>query len=89
MAIQASSQSIREMEKNLSDTVRELEQITNGIKNVLHATQGWEDQQSREFREVMSQIGKLTIQPVDQLKAAIPRMENLAQSLDEYSKIRF
>lgn len=89
MGMQASSQSIREMEKNLEGTIRDLEQIATGIKKVLSATHGWEDQQSKEFREVMAKIGKLTVQPVDQLKNTIPRMEKLAQSVDEYSKIRF
>ncbi len=89
MGMQASSQSIREMEKNLEATIRDLDQIAGGIKKVLNATQGWEDQQSREFREVMAKIGRLTIQPVDQLKTTIPRMEKLAQSVDEYTRIRF
>ncbi len=89
MGMQASSQSIREMEKNLEATIRDLDQIAGGIKKVLNATQGWEDQQSREFREVMEKIGRLTIQPVDQLKTTIPRMEKLAQSVDEYTRIRF
>ncbi len=89
MGMQASSQSIREMEKNLNATIRDLDQIAGGIKKVLNATQGWEDQQSREFREVMAKIGRLTIQPVDQLKTTIPRMEKLAQSVDEYTRIRF
>lgn len=89
MGIQASSQSIREMEKNLNDTIRDMEQIAAGIKNVLNATKDWNDQQSREFRNVMDKIGKLTMQPVDQLNAAIPRLEQLAQYVDEYSRIRF
>ena len=89
MGIQASSQSIREMEKNLNDTIRDMEQIAAGIKNVLNATKDWNDQQSREFRNVMDKIGKLTIQPVDQLNAGIPRLEQLAQYVDEYSRIRF
>lgn len=89
MGMQASSQSIREMEKSLEATIRDLDQIARGIKKVLNATQGWEDQQSREFREVMAKIGQLTIQPVDQLKTTIPRMEKLAQSVDEYTRIRF
>ena len=89
MGIQASSQSIREMEKNLNDTIRDMEQIAAGIKNVLNATKDWDDQQSREFKDVMDKIGKLTMQPVDQLNEAIPRLEQLAQYVDEYSIIRF
>lgn len=89
MGIQASSQSIREMEKNLNDTIRDMEQIAAGIKNVLNATKDWDDQQSREFKDVMDKIGKLTMQPVDQLNEAIPRLEQLAQYVDEYSRIRF
>ena len=89
MGIQASSQSIREMEKNLNDIIRDMEQIAEGIKNVLNATKDWDDQQSREFKDVMDKIGKLTMQPVDQLNAAIPRLEQLAQYIDEYSRIRF
>ena len=88
MGIQASSQSIREMEKNLNDIIRDMEQIAEGIKNVLNATKDWDDQQSREFKDVMDKIGKLTMQPVDQLTAAIPRLEQLAQYIDEYNRIR-
>ena len=89
MGIQASSQSIREIEKNLNDTIRDMEQIAAGIKNVLNATKDWDDQQSREFKDVMDKIGKLTMQPVDQLNEAIPRLEQLAQYVDENSRIRF
>ena len=89
MGIQASSQSIREMEKNLNDIIRDMEQIAEGIKNVLNATKDWDDQQSREFKDVMDKIGKLTMQPVDQLNAAIPRLEQLAQYIDEDNRIRF
>ena len=89
MAIKASSHAIREMEKNLSDTIRDLERISNGIKGILHATSDWDDRQSQEFRTLMKRISELTIQPVEQLKSSIPKMEKLAQSLDEYGKIRF
>ena len=35
MGIQASSQSIREMEKNLNDTIRDMEQITKTVTFIL------------------------------------------------------
>lgn len=91
MSVKASPEIIREMEKELGDTVRRLDTISNGIRNVVGklSTEGWDDQQAAEFQRIMYRISDLVVQPVDALKEAMPKLENLAQILDRYQSIKF
>jgi hypothetical protein len=51
------------------------------------ASSNWNDAQSTEFNLTIQKIARLTESPVDTLKAALPRLEKLAQSLDDYNKV--
>lgn len=89
MAVKASPEIIREMKKDISKTVRDLECISNGIKGVLKASPGWDDAQSEQFMLLMRQIAQLTSEPIETLNTALPKLERLAEALDEYGRVRF
>ena len=79
MAVKASPETIREMKKDISNTIRDIERISSGIKSGMSATSNWDD----------AQIARLTATPIDTLNAALPKLEKLAQSLDQYNKVKF
>ena len=89
MAVNASPEIIREMEKEISNTIRDIQHISNGIKAGVAATSSWNDAQAAQFNMLMQRIARLTTPPVDTLNAALPKLEHLARSLDEYNRVRF
>ena len=89
MAVKASAETIREMKKNLQKTISDIQKISSGIRSGMSATSGWDDSQAAQFNMLMQQIARLTEGPVDTLTAAIPKLEKLAQSLDEYNRVKF
>ena len=89
MAVKASPEVIRDMEKELLKTAQDLERISSGIQTVLKRSPQWDDEQSIQLMMLMKQIAQLTAQPSQTLRAAAPKLENLAQALDEYGNIRF
>lgn len=89
MAVKASSETIREMKKGISNTIKEIEKISSGIKSAMSATSGWDDAQATQFNAIMQQIAKLTQAPTETLNAALPKLEKLAQSLDQYNSVKF
>ncbi len=89
MAVKASPETIREMKKDISNTIRDIERISSGIKSGISATSGWNDAQAAQFHTLMRQIVSLTEAPVETLNAALPKLEKLAQSLDQYNRVKF
>lgn len=89
MAVKASPETIREMKKEISNTIRDIERISNGIKSGLSATANWDDAKAAQFASLMQQTARLTAAPIDTLNAALPKLERLAQSLDEYNRVKF
>ena len=89
MPVQASPEVIREIKKEISNTIRDIERISNGIALGVRATSSWNDAQAAEFNMLMQQIARLTSTPVETLRAALPKLEGLAQSLDEYNRVKF
>ena len=55
----------------------------------MSATLNWDDAQAAQFNMLMQQIARLTATPIDTLNAALPKLEKLAQSLDQYNKVKF
>jgi len=86
MAVKASPEAIREFKKEISNTIRDLERISNGIKNGMSATSNWNDAQGAKFNMLMQQIARLTATPIDTLRSALPKLESLAQALDQYNR---
>ena len=89
MAVKASPEVIREMKKDISATIRDIERISSGIKAGMSATSSWNDAQAAQFNMLMQQIARLTEAPIETLNAALPKLEHLAQSLDEYNRVKF
>lgn len=89
MAVKASSEAIRAMKKDISNTIRDIERISSGIKAGMSATSNWNDSQAAQFNMLMQQISRLTTAPIETLNAALPKLEKLAQSLDEYNRVKF
>ena len=89
MAVKASPEVIREMERDITNTVRDIQRISGGIRQGLAATASWDDDKAAEFNMLMQRIARLTEAPVDTLNAAIPKMEKLAQTLDQYNRVKF
>lgn len=89
MAVKASSEAIRAMKKDISNTIRDIERISSGIKVGMSATSNWNDSQAAQFNMLMQQISRLTTTPIETLNAALPKLEKLAQSLDEYNRVKF
>ena len=67
MAVKASPETIREMKKELSNTIRDIEKISNGIKRGVAATSNWDDAQAAQFNMLMQRIARLTATPIDTL----------------------
>ena len=89
MAVKASPETIREMKKDISNTIKDIERISNGIKTGMTATSNWNDAQAAQFNVLMQRIARLTATPIDTLNSALPKLEKLAQSLDQYNKVKF
>lgn len=89
MAVKASPEAIRAMKKDISNTIKDIQNISAGIKQGLSATSSWDDEKAAKFNSLMQQIAKLTVAPVETLTAALPKLEKLAQSLDQYNRVKF
>ena len=89
MAVKASPEANRAMKKDLSNTIRDIERISSGIRQGMSATGGWDDEKAAQFNMLMQQIARLTSAPINTLNAALPKLERLAQSLDQYNSVKF
>ena len=87
MAVKASPEAIREMKKGISTTIKDIERISSGIRQGLTATASWNDAKAAEFNMLMQRIARLTETPINTLNAALPKLEKLAQSLDQYNSV--
>ena len=61
MAVRASAGAIREMKREISNTIRDIERISSGIHHGLSAVSGWDDSKSAEFNMLMQKIARLTV----------------------------
>ena len=89
MSVKASPETIREMKSDVQNAARMLEKAGEGIAKVVSGMDQWDDRQAKEFVSIMLQVSRLTRMPVDSLKSAALKLENMAQALDEYQKVKF
>ncbi len=89
MAVKASPETIREMKRNISNTIRNIEQINSIIKGGMSKTGNWNDAKAQQFQSVMQQVARLTEAPLNTLQGALPKLEKLAESLDGYNHVKF
>ena len=88
MAVKASAETISEMKKQIAQTIKDIERINQGIKSGIRATGAWDDAKAAEFNMLRQKIARLTVSPVETLNAALPKLEKLAQTLDNYNSQR-
>ena len=89
MAVKASPETIRDMKKDISNTINDLEKVSNGIRTGLSASAGWDNAKAAQFNMLMQKIARLTATPIETLRASLPKLEKLAQSLDQYNRVKF
>ena len=88
MTVKASPETIREMKKNISNTIKDIQHISNGIRQGVSASGNWDDAKAAEFNMLMQKIARLTATPISTLNAALPKLEKLAQALDRYNGVK-
>lgn len=87
MAMKASADTIRDMKKQIAQTVKDIEHIKQGIQSGIRATESWD--KAAEFNMIMQRIARLTASPIQTLNAAMPKLERLAQTVDSYNSTKF
>lgn len=83
--MQASSEAIREMAKEIRTTITNLKNCSEKIMDANRATESWDDEKGAEFNLVMAKVSRLVDSPTTTLQAALPKLEALAQAVDAYS----
>lgn len=89
MAINASAEIIRQMRTTLQKTIKEIEHIQANVRSSMKSSENWNDAQGEQYRQLMQRIARLTESPSGTLRAAVPKLEKLAQILDAYGRVRF
>ena len=89
MAVKASPETIRDMKKQISSTINDVRRISSGIRTGISATEKWDDTQAAQFIMIMQRVARLTEQPIEALNAALPKLEKLALSLEQYNQVKF
>lgn len=89
MAIKSSPEIVRDMKGTLQKTVTSIQGIQQNVKGATRSSANWDDAQGQQYQALMKQIAQLTQAPMATLNAAVPKLEKLAQSLDNYEKVKF
>ena len=89
MAIKGDSQTVREMKQDITQTIKDLQHMSEGIRSGMQATNGWDDDKASEFNLAMSKVARKIESPVASLQAATVKLERLAQLMDEYTSKKF
>jgi len=87
--VHSSPEVIREMKSQLTKTISELRATGQKVQNAHATSSDWNDETGEQYRALMQRIGRLVESPIDTLQAALPKLEKLAQSLDQYGSIKF
>jgi len=80
---------IRKIKADLNIMVKELQQSGNKIRVAISQSTDWTDANGEQYRELMRKIGRLIESPIETLQTAQPKLEKLAQSLDQYNSVKF
>ena len=88
MAVKASAETIREMKNRLLRQSKTLNVLTRVFVAVFVRPALGMTQKAAEFNMLMQKIARLTASPVETLNAALPKLEKLAQTLDNYNSQR-
>ena len=83
--VKASAEAIRQVKAGLNATVNEIRTAAAKVR----AVSGWNDAQGQQFQALMQRIAQLVESPINTLQAAQPKLDKLAQSLDQYNRVKF
>lgn len=86
--IKASPEAVRQLARDLRTTISNLQQISAQVKSTGNVS-NWNDSQGEQFKSVVNKISGLTQSPIETLEAAIPRLNKIAETLEQYNKIKF
>jgi len=89
MAIKSSPEIVRDMKSTLQKTVASIQEIQQNVKGAMRSSANWDDRQGQQYQALMKQIAQLTQAPMTTLNSAVPKLEKLAQSLDNYGRVKF
>ena len=89
MAIKSSPEVVRDMKSTLQKTVTSIQGIQQNVNGAMRSSANWDDAQGRQYQALMKKIAQLPQSPMATLNAAAPKLEKLAQSLDNYGKVKF
>ncbi len=89
MAVNSSPEIIRDMKSTLQETVTSIQLIQQNVKGAMRSSANWDDEQGKQYQALMKRIAQLTQSPMETLNTAMPKLEKLAQALDEYEKVKF
>ena len=86
--IKASPEAVRQLAKDLRTTINNLQNISAQVKSAGNVS-GWSDSQGEQFKSVVNRIAGLTQSPIETLESAIPRLNKIADTLEQYNSVRF
>jgi len=89
MGIKASTEAIGAMRSDIQKAISEITEISGQISSASRVSGDWSDSQSQQYQSVMQKASKATLQPLDTLKAAIPKLNKLEQALQQYGSVKF
>ena len=87
--MKTSAEAIAAMRSDIQRAIREITDISGQISQAGRPSGDWSDAQSQEFATAMQKASKATLQPLETLKAAIPKLNKLEQAVQGYSNTRF
>ena len=86
--IKASPEAVRQLAKDLRTTINNLQNISAQVKSASNVS-GWSDSQGEQFKSVVNRIAGLTQSPIETLESAIPRLNKIADTLEQYNSVKF
>ena len=88
--IQSSPEVVRQMKMDLNKMAKDLDSACGRIRAAIqNSSSEWTDDVGEQYRDLLKQICRLIESPIEPLQTAQPRLEKLAQSLDDYGRVRF
>ena len=86
--IKASPEAVRQLARDLRSTIKNLQEISAQVRNSSNVS-GWNDSQGEQFKSVVNRVAGLTQAPISTLEAAIPRLNKIADALEQYNSVKF
>lgn len=82
----ASSEAIREMANAIKVTIKNLQHCSEAIISANSGTLSWDDARAVKFKTNLKIASVAVSAPIDILQATLPKLEALAQAVDDYNR---